>query len=54
MLLYAFNESEAAQAIVDAVDCVLKDGLRTADLARGETVALTTSQMTDEIIARLA
>jgi 3-isopropylmalate dehydrogenase len=52
MLLYAFNESEAAQAIVNAVDKVLNDGLRTADLARGK-VALTTEQMTDEIIARI-
>ena len=52
MLLYAFNESAGAQAIVNAVDKVLNDGLRTADLARG-TVALTTEQMTDEIIARI-
>ena len=54
MLLYAFNESAAAEDIVNAVDKALNDGLRTADLARGETAALSTEQMTDEIIARLA
>ena len=40
-------------AIVDAVDKVLNEGLRTADLARGATKALSTTQMTDEIIKRL-
>jgi 3-isopropylmalate dehydrogenase len=53
MLLYAFNETAAANAIVAAVDKTLNDGLRTADLARGTTQALTTVQMTDAIIARL-
>ena len=53
MLLYAFDEVEASQKIVDAVDKVLNEGLRTADLARGETKALTTREMTDEIIKRL-
>ena len=52
MLLYAFNETAAAEAIVAAVDKALNDGLRTADLARN-CQALTTTQMTDEIIARL-
>ena len=53
MLLYAFNEVEASERIVDAVDKVLNEGLRTADLARGEVKALTTTEMTDEIIKRL-
>ena len=53
MLLYAFNENAAANAIVSAVDQALNDGLRTADLARGATQELTTVQMTDAIIARL-
>ena len=53
MLLYAFDEKDASNAIVDAVDKVLNEGLRTADLARGETKALSTTQMTDEIIKRL-
>lgn len=53
MLLYAFDEKEASEAIVSAVDKVLNEGLRTADLARGDTTPLTTTQMTDEIIKRL-
>ncbi len=53
MLLYAFNESAAAEAIVAAVDKVLNEGYRTADLARGGAVALTTVEMTDKIIERL-
>lgn len=52
MLLYAFNEREASEAIVSAVDKVLNQGLRTADLARGKD-ALTTVQMTDAIIENL-
>ncbi|MBQ7368252.1 MAG: 3-isopropylmalate dehydrogenase [Clostridia bacterium] len=53
MLLYAFNESTAANAIVAAVDKVLNEGYRTADLARGGASALTTVEMTDKIIERL-
>ena len=53
MLLYAFDEKDASNAIVEAVDKVLNAGLRTADLARGTTKALSTTQMTDEIIKRL-
>ncbi len=52
MLLYAFDEKQAADAIVSAVDQVLNEGYRTADLARN-TVALTTVEMTDKIIERL-
>ena len=53
MLLYAFDEKQASEAIVAAVDKALNEGLRTADLARGGVKALTTDEMTDEIIARL-
>ena len=53
MLLYAFDEVEASEAIVNAVDKVLNEGLRTADLARNGVAPLTTTQMTDEIIKRL-
>ena len=53
MLLYAFNESTAAEAIVAAVDKVLSEGYRTADLVRGGVAALTTDEMTDKIIERL-
>ena len=52
MLLYSFDEKAAAESIVSAVDEVLNEGYRTADLARGG-VALTTTQMTDKIIERL-
>ena len=52
MLLYAFDEKEAAKAIVDAVDKVLNSGLRPADLARGQK-ALSTQEMTDAIIENL-
>lgn len=52
MLLYAFNETEASEAIVSAVDRVLERGYRTADLARGGA-ALTTTEMTDKIIENL-
>ena len=53
MLLYAFNETEASEAIVSAVDKVLSEGYRTADLARGGACALSTTEMTDKIIERL-
>ncbi len=52
MLLYAFDEKEGAQTIVSAVDRVLEEGYRTADLARGGAY-LTTVEMTDKIIERL-
>ena len=52
MLLYAFDESAAADDIVIAVDKVLEEGFRTADLARGGE-ALSTTEMTDKIIERL-
>ena len=53
MLLYAFNEAEASNSIVAAVDKVLNDGYRTADLARGGACALSTTEMTDKIIENL-
>ena len=53
MLLYAFDEREAADDIVLAVDKVLEEGYRTADLAHGAP-ALTTQEMTDKIIEALA
>jgi len=49
MLLYSFNLTVEAQAIVDAVDKVLEAGYRTADLSHGGEY-LTTSQITDKII----
>jgi 3-isopropylmalate dehydrogenase len=52
MLLYAFDEVDAANDIVNAVDKVLEEGCRTADLSHGAP-ALTTTEMTDKIIERL-
>ncbi len=52
MLLYSFNLAEESQAIVTAVDRVLEQGYRTADLSHGAP-ALSTSQMTDKIIENL-
>ena len=52
MLLYAFDEKQASEAIVSAVDKVLNAGYRTADLRGGEN-ALSTTEMTDKIIENL-
>ena len=52
MLLYAFDESEGANDIVNAVDKVLEEGYRTADLAHGAP-ALSTTEMTAKIIENL-
>ena len=52
MLRYAFAMKEEAAAIETAVEKALSDGLRTADIAGGAPF-LTTTQMTDEIIARI-
>ena len=52
LLLYAFDEKEAANDIVCAVDKVLNAGYRTADLAHGAP-ALSTAEMTAKIIENL-
>jgi 3-isopropylmalate dehydrogenase len=52
MLLYAFNEKQASEAVVSAVDKVLNQGFRTADLAHGAP-ALSTTEITDKIIENL-
>jgi 3-isopropylmalate dehydrogenase len=52
MLLYAFDEKEAANDIVCAVDKVLNAGYRTADLAHGAP-ALSTTEITAKIIENL-
>lgn len=54
MLRYSFDLSEEADAIEKAVDSVLDAGLRTADLVGNSGVkALSTTQMTEEILARI-
>ncbi len=52
MLLYAFGLKDESDAIIGAVDKVLEDGWRTADLAHGAP-ALGTVEMTDKIIEAL-
>ena len=52
MLLYSFGLNEESDAIVSAVDKVLNDGYRTADLAHGGD-ALSTTEITDKIIEKL-
>lgn len=52
MLLYSFGLSAESDAIVSAVDRVLADGYRTADLAHGGE-SLGTVEITDKIIERL-
>ena len=52
MLLYSFGLSAESDAIVGAVDKVLNEGYRTADLAHGGE-SLGTVEITDKIIERL-
>ncbi|MCB9459983.1 MAG: 3-isopropylmalate dehydrogenase [Anaerolineaceae bacterium] len=53
LLRYSLELEQEAVAIEEAVDAVLADGLRTADIARkGEPVA-STGQFTDAVIAKL-
>ena len=52
MLLYSFGLTKESDAIVNAVDKVLSEGWRTADLAHGKP-ALSTVEMTDKIIVKL-
>ena len=53
MLRYAFDRAEAADAIEAAVDRALNDGCRTADIAAAGEEKLTTTGMTDAVLARL-
>ena len=52
MLLYAFDLPTEAEAIVNAVDEVLNEGHRTADIAAGGAY-LSTTEMTDKIIEKI-
>ncbi|MDH4379073.1 MAG: 3-isopropylmalate dehydrogenase [Vampirovibrionales bacterium] len=51
MLTYSFNALEAAKAIEDAVDTVLSQGLRTADIAEADSPVVGTTAMGDAIAA---
>ena len=52
MLLYSFGLSKESDDIVRAVDDVLNEGWRTADLAHGAP-SLTTTEITEKIIAKI-
>jgi len=53
MLRYSFNLADEADAIENAVKKVLKDGVRTADIAKPGEDKVSTAQMGDEIVKRL-
>lgn len=53
MLRYSFGLSKEADCIENAVNSVLNDGLRTADIASADDKTLSTTEMTEAIIARL-
>lgn len=54
MLRYAFSLETEAKAIEQAVDAVLADGYRTADILGTSTVAsLTCAEMTDKILEKI-
>ena len=53
MLRYSFDLSDEADCIENAVNAVLEDGLRTADILTGEGKAYSCTEITKEIIARL-
>ena len=50
MLKIGLNEEEAAENLETAIDKVLSDGFRTADLADGSTEFLSCSKMGNKII----
>lgn len=54
MLRYAFGQTEAAEAIENAVKRVITQGLRTGDIYSEGTTRVTTTQMGDAIAAALA
>ncbi len=53
MLRYSFHQEEAARCIEKAVEQVLNEGYRTADLYRGEGEKVNTSQMGDLVAERV-
>lgn len=53
MLQFSFHQTEAAQAIQNAVKKVLKDGFRTGDIFSGRGKKVNTSEMGEAIITAL-
>ncbi|HRF58445.1 MAG TPA: 3-isopropylmalate dehydrogenase [Fimbriimonadaceae bacterium] len=54
LLKYSFQDNAGAQRIEDAVDAALTDGVRTADIFEKGTKLVTTSEMGEAIVRRLA
>ena len=52
MLLHSFALAEESESIVDAVDAVLNEGWRTADLSHGAPY-LSTEEITDKILEKI-
>ena len=52
MLLYSFGLAKESAAIVDAVDAVLNEGWRTADLSHGAPY-LSTEEITQKILEKI-
>lgn len=53
MLRYSFDLEEEAKAVENAVEQVLKDGFRTGDIYKEGCTKVSTSQMGDEVCARI-
>jgi 3-isopropylmalate dehydrogenase len=53
MLRYSLNLDDEAQAIERAIDAVLDDGARTADIAAPDDAIISTEEMTDRILQHL-
>ena len=53
MLRYSFDMGDAAQAVEKAVETVLADGLRTADIAGAGTTRVSTQEMGDALLKAL-
>ena len=53
MLRFSFDLAEEADAVENAVRKVLAEGLRTPDLWKEGSIKVSTSQMGDEVAARI-
>ena len=53
MLRYSFNEMALAERIDQAVDAVLTQGLRTADIVSAGQSAISTEEMGDAVVKAL-
>lgn len=53
LLRHSLGQDREAEAIEDAVDAVLEDGARTADIAQGSEMASSTLEMQDQIISQI-